>query len=64
MKRPVSFDTARTTKRSESDYAQRPAALRALTIVLVAVACAVLALDAAMTPEQRFALSAQSGIFP
>jgi hypothetical protein len=64
MKRPFCFDATLMTKRSESEYGNRSVALWALTIVLVAVACTVLVLDAAMTPEQRIALFAQSGPFP
>jgi hypothetical protein len=61
MNRPVSFDAILTTKRK---YANRSVALWAVAVVLVAVACTVLVLDAAMTPEQRIALFAQSGLFP
>jgi hypothetical protein len=62
MNRPVSLTT--TTKPSGSSYAHHQIALWTLTAVLVAVACTVLVLDAAITPEQRIALFAQSGTFP
>jgi hypothetical protein len=64
VNRPVSFVAISTTRLSGSSYANRPIALWTLTGVLVAVACTVLVLDAAITPEQRIAVLAQSGIFP
>jgi hypothetical protein len=64
MNRPVSIDTALTTERSESKHADRPFAIWALILVVAAVLCAVLALDASLTPEQRILLFQQSGTFP
>jgi hypothetical protein len=64
MNGSVSFVATPTTKPSRSSYAVRPIALWALTAVLVAFACAALALDATMTQEQRIAVLTQSGMFP
>jgi hypothetical protein len=64
MHGPVSFVATPTTRLPGSSYVDRPIALWTLTGVLVAVACTVLVLDAAITPEQRIALLAQSGMFP
>ena len=64
MNRSVSFVATKTTKTSGSSDAHRQIALWTLTAVLVVVACTVLVLDTAITPEQRIALFAQSGTFP
>lgn len=64
MNRLTSFDPTLTTKRATSTSADRPYALWAFVVVLIAVACTVLVLDAAITPEQRIALFEQSGLFP
>jgi hypothetical protein len=64
VNRPVSFDATLTAKRAESKYASRPVGLQTLTVVLVALACTALVLDAAMTPEQRVAQFVQWGNFP
>jgi len=44
--------------------AERPYALWALAIVLVAIACTVLVLDSSLTTTQRIELLTQSGMFP
>jgi anti-sigma-K factor RskA len=64
MNQPVSIDAALTTERSETKHADSPFAIWALILVVAAVACAVLALDASLTPEQRILVFQQSGIFP
>jgi hypothetical protein len=63
MNAPVSIRTlnAEPTVRTGAD---RPYALWALTVVLVAIAGAVLVFDSSLTPEQRIELLAQSGMFP
>jgi multidrug transporter EmrE-like cation transporter len=64
MNRPVSFDATLTNKRAAHTDADRPYAIWALIVVLVAVACTVLVFDASITPDQRIALFEQSGLFP
>ena len=53
MTHSVSFDASMKIKRSESKYANRPVALWALTIVLVAIACTV----PVLTPSWRSSAS-------
>jgi hypothetical protein len=64
MNGSVSFVSTPITKASGSSYADRPIALWTLTAVLIGIASAALALDAAITPEQRIALLTQLGMFP
>jgi len=63
MNRPVSIN-ATTSGRLAIDREHRPLPLWAPILVLVAVVCGVLALDASITLEQRIALIQQSGIYP
>jgi hypothetical protein len=49
---------------SESKPTHQYMAVWTLVGVLVLIACAVLVLDASITPEQRFAIFLQSGMFP
>jgi hypothetical protein len=53
--------TAAPVPRARAD---RPYSLWALALVLVAIGCTVLVLDASITPQQRIELFAQSGMFP
>jgi hypothetical protein len=64
MNQPVSIDAGLTTARAESNHKDRPFALWSLLLVVAAIVCAVLALDASQTPDQRIAAFPQSGIFP
>jgi hypothetical protein len=49
---------------SESKPAHQYMAVWTLVGVLGLIACAVLVLDASITPEQRFAIFLESGMFP
>ena len=64
MNVPVTIDGVLTTERSESKHKDRPLARWTLILLLAAIACAVLGLDAALTTEQRIALFVQSGMYP
>jgi hypothetical protein len=64
MNSPLSIEATLTNGRSQSKEADRPIALWILVVVLVAIACTVLALDAAITTDQRIAQFVQSGMFP
>jgi hypothetical protein len=62
MNRPVSINA--TTSRPLAIDRERPVPLWIPILVLVALVCGVLALDASITLEQRIALIQQSGIYP
>jgi hypothetical protein len=64
MNSPLSIEATLTTGRSQRKHADRPLALWTLVVVLVAIACTILVLDAAMTTDQRIVLFVQTGMFP
>jgi ABC-type transport system involved in cytochrome c biogenesis permease subunit len=49
---------------SQSKPSHQYMAVWTLVAVLALTACAVMVLDASITPEQRFAIFLQSGMFP
>jgi hypothetical protein len=59
MQRVYEFDAEDRT-----DWLSKTLAPCASILVLMVVVCAVLALDASTTPEQRIAIFQQSGVFP
>jgi hypothetical protein len=64
MNAHVSIPAAVTAAPVPRAHADRPYALWALALVLVAIGCTVLVLDASITPAQRIELLTQSGMFP
>ena len=64
MNAPVSIRAAVTAAPVPRARADRPYAPWALALVLAAIGCTVLVLDASITPAQRIELLAQSGMFP
>jgi hypothetical protein len=64
MNRPIPFDATPALKRALGTVAERRFALWTFVAMLIVTACAVLILDASITPEQRIALFEQSGFFP
>jgi hypothetical protein len=64
MSHPASILATPTAERSERKHKDRPLARWTLMLLVAAIACTVLVLDAAVTSEQRIALSVQLGMFP
>lgn len=52
------------TLTAQSVQAERPTALWVLAAAFVVITVAVLVADRSLTPEQRFAVFLQSGMFP
>jgi hypothetical protein len=53
-----------TAQPAQSAQVERPSALWVLAAAFVVIAFAVLVADRSLTPEQRFAVFLQSGMFP
>jgi hypothetical protein len=58
------FSATLTTQLAHRAHAERPAALWILATAFAVIAVAVLVADRSLTPEQRFAVFLQSGMFP
>ena len=61
---PASGPAALTTEPSLGAQADRPIGLWALAAAFVVIAIAVSVADGSLTPEQRFTVFLQSGMFP
>jgi hypothetical protein len=60
----VSISPTLTMQPAHSVQTKLPVALWTLAAAFVVIAVAVLVADRALTPEQRFAVFLQSGMFP
>jgi hypothetical protein len=60
----VSTTATLTAQPAQSAQAKRPNALWVLAAAFVVIAIGVLVADRTLTPEQRFAVFLQSGMFP
>jgi predicted membrane channel-forming protein YqfA (hemolysin III family) len=58
------ISATQTSCHSESKPTHHYTAMWTLIGVLALIACAVVVLEASITPEQRFAIFLQSGMFP
>jgi hypothetical protein len=64
MTQQVSIGTGLITEASDSRADSRPFVLWPLILVAAIVAVVALAADASLTPDQRIAVSLQSGMYP
>jgi hypothetical protein len=60
----VSTTATLTAQPARSAQAKRPSALLVLAAAFVVITAVVLVADRSLTPEQRFAVFLQSGMFP
>ena len=64
MDEGVSTTATLTAQSTQSARAEGPTALWVLAAAFVVITVAVLMADGSLTPEQRFAVFLQSGMFP